>query len=394
MVHPSTPSSLHDQMEEWTLSLTWVPALVPNALLVCPPIYIHKCQFLVAGRVPAFTDPPPVKHWWHGAVVSTGVSTPDMLEPSHASAEWLARGRGCFTRRLLYSRLQHSRPSPGRYELAYDSYTISSRSPQTFCLPFIVCSNSFVHFTGCRVGEFVIWVLGHTGSPPQKTGVKNVPTGAALPTADFYSKKPSGQVQSTLKHHSSDRWGSHGLTGRSSFLPRLSGGGFANLGNTCYINASLQALLALPPFVADMTHPNLYEQTPKDKAELYHALHELALQCTSKDRTRTMDASQIKKHMARMASQYDGHAQQDAHEFLSYLLDMLSAELATRQPPADLEAPGRSQVIPNRLCPTTLNFTSIIQHQRICLTSDCKVCGSSIRVFCLQLRQAFIRCVL
>jgi len=81
--------------------------------------------------------------------------------------------------------------------------------------------------------------------------------------------------------------------------------GLANLGNTCYLNASLQLLFSLPTFL-----PSLKLSTP------LHSTLRIASQCAN--------PVPFKAHVDTLTSAFSGYEQRDSHEFLTFLLDSLA----------------------------------------------------------------------
>ena len=122
--------------------------------------------------------------------------------------------------------------------------------------------------------------------------------------------------------------------------------GIQNLGNTCYLSASLQTLFTLPHFLRNL-YKSYEEQSFSSKKEmlLTKALLEVAtiigvlkdedvplINATeAQSMLANCDAanpSALKKQMDVLTDKFHGYEQRDAHEFLGDLVDFLHDELA------------------------------------------------------------------
>ncbi|KAL7453474.1 hypothetical protein ACHAWC_005147 [Mediolabrus comicus] len=120
--------------------------------------------------------------------------------------------------------------------------------------------------------------------------------------------------------------------------------GIQNLGNTCYLSASLQTLFTLPHFLQNL-YKSYDEQYSKKEMPLTKALLEVAtiigvLKDEDVPLINSMEAqsmlancdaanpSALKKQMDVLTDKFHGYEQRDAHEFLGDLVDFLHDELA------------------------------------------------------------------
>ena len=114
--------------------------------------------------------------------------------------------------------------------------------------------------------------------------------------------------------------------------------GLINLGNTCYLNSSLQILFSVPGFLDDLnetyeklnTISNDQRSLPLSFALLTVASRVRMIPPILKsDATREGPAypSILKKQMDLLTDKFIGYEQRDAHEFLSDLIDFLHDEL-------------------------------------------------------------------
>ena len=123
--------------------------------------------------------------------------------------------------------------------------------------------------------------------------------------------------------------------------------GIQNLGNTCYLSASLQNLFSIPNFLRDLYKAYEVECTKKDMP-LTKALLEVAvvIAVIPADQMPMIDASMaasklssnkaanpsaLKRQMDVLTDKFVGYEQRDAHEFLSDLVDCLHEELVAEE---------------------------------------------------------------
>ena len=117
-----------------------------------------------------------------------------------------------------------------------------------------------------------------------------------------------------------------------------SAAGLRNLGNTCYMNASLQALLALQPFihtVCDEINVGIMRSVNEEKLEesfleQFFLLHQDWTRVQK--RGGVVNPEKIKQLIGVANSRFNGWAQEDAHEFLSALLNELEDEYVAKNP--------------------------------------------------------------
>jgi len=126
--------------------------------------------------------------------------------------------------------------------------------------------------------------------------------------------------------------------------------GIQNLGNTCYLSASLQTLFSIPQFVQDL-YKTYETQSPTKKLPLTQALLEVAtaIGVLSEEEAplispevvrskllnkKAGNPAALKKQMDVLTEKFAGYEQRDAHEFLSDLVDFLHDELAALPPDA------------------------------------------------------------
>eukprot|EP00466_Bigelowiella_natans_P019812 jgi/Bigna1/39959/e_gw1.37.133.1 len=102
--------------------------------------------------------------------------------------------------------------------------------------------------------------------------------------------------------------------------------GLRNLGNTCFMNASLQALSGTPPlrhYFASNTYGKELNATNPLGMEGKVALHYGALVKRMWPRTDVVTPFSFKSTIARFSPMFDGYDQHDAQELLAFVLDGL-----------------------------------------------------------------------
>nr|XP_046920661.1 ubiquitin carboxyl-terminal hydrolase 2-like isoform X2 [Dermatophagoides farinae] len=96
--------------------------------------------------------------------------------------------------------------------------------------------------------------------------------------------------------------------------------GLSNLGNTCYMNSVIQALFATKSF-RDFLMAN------HEHGQLYSALSRLFKEMSSSIRYGHVNPSQFRSTFIQLEPKFNGCEQQDAQEFLSYVINDLHEEL-------------------------------------------------------------------
>lgn len=159
--------------------------------------------------------------------------------------------------------------------------------------------------------------------------------------------------------------------------------GLRNTGNSCYINATLQALLSLWSFTADLGAQSLFDSVSDSVPlkSLYRALLALLDQTLKHKRTRTLDPSRLKLAVAYYSPLFRNNMQQDAHEFLVSCFNQLESELmpglnrmrdkqiaelrkAKKNAKAPLQDPFSERK--TMLCPSKRNFVGVIRGRFTC----------------------------
>ncbi len=112
--------------------------------------------------------------------------------------------------------------------------------------------------------------------------------------------------------------------------------GLHNLGNTCFLNSTLQCLSAVPPLVSLFYH-DAYKQLVNakgnpmsSKGELSEAMHHVMRDMWS-GVFRTVAPNAFKKVLSQWAPQFRGYQQHDAQEALLVMLNLLHEDLCNLQ---------------------------------------------------------------
>ena len=110
--------------------------------------------------------------------------------------------------------------------------------------------------------------------------------------------------------------------------------GLKNLGNTCYMNSTLQCLSNIPGFREFFLRKKHLEelnttrgQSKGELAKAFGALLVRLWQSKSEGSLNSVKPVQVKKIIGKVASRFSGYQQHDAQEFLLFLLDALHDDL-------------------------------------------------------------------
>ena len=111
---------------------------------------------------------------------------------------------------------------------------------------------------------------------------------------------------------------SHSNVSRWNYVPQ----GFRNLGNTCFMNAALQALLAMPSLISTLER----EVTSRDLRSAYLAKDLIELADT-KALSRGVILQSLKRKVGDRNNEFSSFGQNDGHEFLRTLLLCVHEEI-------------------------------------------------------------------
>jgi len=128
--------------------------------------------------------------------------------------------------------------------------------------------------------------------------------------------------------------------------------GLKNLGNTCFMNSVLQSLSNIEQFCNVLTTlPSLNNQVQKsndvkkkvartisnDGIILTDELKKVLVALKQEEENTAISPESLFQAIWKVVPRFRGYQQQDAHEFLRYMLDRLHTELLSLLPPTDTE---------------------------------------------------------
>nr|CAB3267557.1 ubiquitin carboxyl-terminal hydrolase 37 [Phallusia mammillata] len=158
-----------------------------------------------------------------------------------------------------------------------------------------------------------------------------------------------------------------------------SGEGFQNLGNTCYMNSTLQSLFGLLPFQYDLYSVGKKLDRVLQTDSLLLSMVRLMKQRTSTNSEKRVLLRKVKHAISISAKQFHGFLQHDAHEFLRLCLDLLQEDVtkANKLNVAEANNNNNIDVTPTKQssennldCPVAKNFSFSVVQQIVC--NKCK----------------------
>ncbi|CAH1249717.1 USP37 [Branchiostoma lanceolatum] len=163
---------------------------------------------------------------------------------------------------------------------------------------------------------------------------------------------------------------------KSQAQPSLQG--FSNLGNTCYMNAILQALRGMETFSIDLINREVIRAV--EETTLYRNIAALFRYCNKPTEKQEAFRKQqflkgVKTAVSSSAQRFSGYLQHDAHEFLSQCLDQLKEDVKkvrsdkAKDNGEDKESLSDSSDDHGLPCPVSQNFQFEVIH-----TISCKSC--------------------
>lgn len=197
----------------------------------------------------------------------------------------------------------------------------------------------------------------------------------SLSTAPISSSSPTPILSPSIRSQqsqlsSSDYLSSSGTT--SQPLPSQVPRGLINLGNTCYMNATLQSLYSIDAFRSFIL--NSY-QGKTLTAGLRDVFKEM------KKSNSPVSPADLRGSFARYQSKFSGYGQQDAQEFLRYLINGIHEEFnqANHRP---RRSPNANRTSPKTSNEAWLQYREIVDDSplvdivvgQLCSTIVCSVC--------------------
>jgi len=157
--------------------------------------------------------------------------------------------------------------------------------------------------------------------------------------------------------------------------------GLVNFGNTCYSNSVLQALYFCRPFREKVLEYKAKNKRTKETlltclADLFYSI------VTQKRKVGTIAPKKFIARLRKEKVEFDNYMQQDAHEFLIFLINHIN-EIIVGEQPASVKTPGPGQTsLPNESPPTWINdiFQGILTSETRCL--NCETVTSKDEEFC------------
>ncbi|XP_011496149.1 PREDICTED: ubiquitin carboxyl-terminal hydrolase 2-like [Ceratosolen solmsi marchali] len=158
--------------------------------------------------------------------------------------------------------------------------------------------------------------------------VAQVPTTTQLATS----------VSATLETASAST-SEYGSTGKSNVKNRLKNtgdnrcglNGLRNIGNTCFMNSVIQCLSNTRPLLEYLLNEqymaDINTTTSSMKGALMKAFSQVVQELWESDGDRVVDTLSLKSQIQRFAPRFMGYSQQDAQEFLRYLLEGLHEDV-------------------------------------------------------------------